>query len=201
MKNIYKKYFSILSFFLIFILCACVKHTHVEASDIECLKSGDTHVQHAHIKHIYLSVQGTSQSKPFLSALQKSFAAHGFSMAAKPSAADLIVQINVCHAGDMKRSDAERALKTGYGTKVKVKGSEVAGLVVDALLVTRIVPEAQSDKQRKLKNISQRRASGSSTLRLVLLSEKGVEMRPIPQSFAACMGETLYELLESKKEP
>lgn len=201
MKNIKQKCPIIAFFALIFCLCACVKHTQVSASDIECLKNGDTQMQRADGERIFLSVQGSSSSRRFLGTLQKTFAVHGFSVAAKPSAADLIIQISICHAGGMTRNDAKQALESGYDTKVGITGDEMAGLVVDALLVTRTVPEARNDTQRKLKNISQRRASGSSTLRLVFLTKKGIKMNPLHQSFAKSLGETLCEHLKQKSKP
>ena len=198
MKIIQKKYLFVTIFSFFFALCACVKHTHVEASDIECLKNGELHMQHVDRGRVYLNVQGISPSRRFLGALQKVFAARGFAFAAKPSTADLIVQISICHAGGMNRSDAERALESGYDSKVGITGDEVAGLVVDTLLVTRDVPQARSDEQRNLKTISQRSASGSSTLRLVLLSKKGISMQPVPLSFAHYLGETLCRYLDQK---
>ncbi|MBO4334259.1 MAG: hypothetical protein J5846_00285 [Desulfovibrio sp.] len=155
-------------------------------------------IQHVDNGRIYLSVQGISPSRRFLGALQKTFADRGFVIASKPSAANLIMQISICHAGAMNRSDAKRALESGYDSKVGITGDEVAGLVVDTLLVTREVPQARSDEQRKLKTISQRRASGSSTLRLVFLSKKGISMRPVPLSFAHHLGETLCGYLDQE---
>lgn len=194
--------FSVFLLSSVLFLSSCVHSHGKEPLSIEVLpgKEFSSYNDKNLSNNIFVSVQGVSQSRKLAQDIESQLLQKGFVLKDNPSSADLILQISVVYAGGAHLSDLTRAVESGYDAKVSVHGNEVSGLLVDALLVARAVPEAKNTKQQKLKNISQRQALGSSTTRFALYTQDTYVMRGLVRGMSEALAREICRKVYSSRK-
>lgn len=95
-----------------------------------------------------------------------------FRIVHSPSDAGYILHIAILHEGAASEADMQRLVNAGYDSRVQVSGGSCQGLLADALLVLRRVPEARKEHMAHLKNVSTRNALENAQMRIGLLDCK-----------------------------
>ena len=169
------------------------------ADNITCLVSGNFKRVRLETETVclYVSIQGARSAQKFLKAVKDAFKKEGYIIAQSPSAADVILQLTVAYLGRANSADLRAAVENGYNGTMSVTGKNTLVLLADALLVTREIPEARDETQLKLKNISQRLALFSSTLRLGFASTGQKNTETPTDCFADIFAKTIAKKVKN----
>lgn len=176
MKKALPLFYSLLSFFLILNFSACVREKAAPSDEIKSYQSGSLHVStHKDApRTIYIDLGASRKSDPALSReMAKALAEEHFQVADSPSEAGYILHISVLQEGNVSPDVLKSLVNAGYGSEARFAGKGATGLLADALLVQRRVPQAARPSRARLKNISERNALESTQMRVGLLASPG----------------------------
>lgn len=165
-----------LSFFLILTFWGCAREKAVASDEIKSYQSGSLHVSsHKDApRTIYIDLGSPGKSDPALSReMAKALAEEHFQVADSPSEAGYILHISVLQEGNVSPDVLKSLVNAGYGSEARFAGNGATGLLADALLVQRRVPQAARPSRARLKNISERNALESTQMRVGLLASPG----------------------------
>lgn len=179
------------------LLClpACVRHSSINPDSVEVCHSGRFDMAGGEVdKTIYMDVQGQTRGLETLtSATASKLRTAGWQIAATPSEAGHILHLNVLYSGQSEPSVLRQAVTNGYGSPIRMGQGATTGLVSDALLVQRRVPQSKRPSHVRLKNISTRNAVGNSQMRFGLLLPHG--LKGIPPVFAEVLSREIAQAL------
>lgn len=121
-------------------------------------------------RKIYVDCHGSEARAPHLARYLANALDKGkFRLVNSPSEAGYILHINVLKHGAVAPEILKKVVDRGYGSKANFSGNGADGIVVDALMVQRRVPEETRPSRQKMKNISARNALASKQLRIGVL--------------------------------
>ncbi len=195
-KKLNECYRTILIIVSSFLLMSCVHSSGIASSDLNVMSEMiSKKIDINRNKKIYISLQDKFSDTDIVSKIKKDISHNGFKVVKKPTSADIILQITVPFSGNMSLASLKNAVEKGYDTKIKHTGGDITAFIVDVLLVTRTVPKGKDAHQTKLKNISQRQATDSSTFRLAVYSSKIRKINPLPSSFISLLSSEICKKL------
>ncbi len=159
------------------LLCVSCVHKRQAAglADIEGMRSGDFVLERGDDipRSVYVDVSGMKRQAVFSSRAGADLRSLGYELSTTPSRAGHIVQISVLQFGPVDPAGMKAAVDAGYGAPARLAGGSGTGLLADVLLVQRRVPAGSREGVVQLKNISNRNALGSSSIRVGLLAKQG----------------------------
>ncbi|MBD5641430.1 MAG: hypothetical protein HDQ91_03315 [Desulfovibrio sp.] len=140
-------------------------------------------------RKIYVDCHGNEKLTPHLDQhLEKALAGGNFRIAGAPSEAGYILHVNILDHGSVAPESLKSAVRAGYGNRAGFSGAGADGMLVDALMVQRRVPEAKRESLQKMKNVSSRNAIGSSQMRIGVL---GSDREHDAEAFSAAIAAEL----------
>lgn len=162
------------------LLCgSCVHKRPLGRDDIVGMRSGDFILDRGEgiPRSVYVDVSGMKRQAVLSSRAGADLRSLGYDISSTPSRAGHIVQISVLQFGPVDPAGMKPAVDAGYGAPSRLAGGSGTGLLADVLLVQRRVPEGSREGVVQLKNISNRNALGSSSIRVGLLAKQGGKAR------------------------
>lgn len=179
---------------MIFLLVpGCARKETAESAELETYHQGSLYLpdKSGAPKKIYVDCHDGESLAPNLEQhLERALGRGKFRLVHSPSEAGYILHVNVLDHGAVAPETLKNAVNAGYGSKTGFNGSGADGLLVDALMVQRRVPEAKRPSRQKMKNISARNALDSSQMRIGILSH---EKKHDPEAFSAAIARELAE--------
>lgn len=160
-----------LSFLILF--HACTPHYEAVSAEIKTYRAGDLRLRDGP-KTVYVDVR--DQDKPDSTSeglLKEALAHNGFEIVNSPSEAAYILHVSVMGRGDVDPAAFASLVNAGYGGSSKFSGHGARGVLADALLVLREVPEHKRPSRARMKNAAQRNALDSSQTRVGALLVTG----------------------------
>ena len=157
-------------------LSACLRQGSSNPEAIEVCHSGSLAVASDEdiANSFYTDVQGQTEGlETLIAETEAKLRQAGYRTTNNPSEAGHILHLNVLHSGKCNAEALRGAVNKGYASPLHLGGGTASGMVVDALLVQRRVPQAKRPSQVRLKNISNRNAVGNSQMRFGLLLPAG----------------------------
>ena len=178
-------------------LSACLRQGSSNPEAIEVCHSGSLAVASDEdiANSFYTDVQGQTEGlETLIAETEAKLRQAGYSTTNNPSKAGHILHLNVLHSGKCNAEALRGAVNKGYASPLHLGEGAAAGMVVDALLVQRRVPQAKRPSHVRLENISNRNAVGNSQMRFGLLLPYG--MREIPPAFVEVLSSELAAALQ-----
>lgn len=151
----------------------CVKQQAAQSAELATYHQGNLSLPDnpKAPKLIYVDCREGAELAPHLNEyLERALAQGRFHLADSPSKAGYILHVNILRQGDVAPDSLKAAVNAGYGTKAKFHGNGADGMLVDALMVQRRIPEAARPSHQKMKNIASRNALDSSQMRMGILA-------------------------------
>lgn len=162
------------------LLAACPRQNTAVSASLSALAayhSGALAIASATRAHPRLFVDAPSQ--PQLAAdLAAALGSNGFQVVKSPSDAGYILHVAIIRTGHVGLNVLRKAVNSGYGAKASFSGQGCHAILADALLVTRRPPEARNVSHQRIKNISERNATGSAQMRLAIAGPARPGLQP-----------------------
>ena len=183
-------------------LSACVRQGTASPESVEVCHSGSFDVGgNGEIANsIYTDVQGqTDGLERLIAETEAKLRLAGYRTTNNPSEAGHILHLNVLFSGKCSAEALRGAVDRGYASPLRFGGGSATGMVVDALLVQRRVPQAKRPSHVRLKNISNRNAVGNSQIRFGLLLPTG--SRKMSPAFVDVLSREIVAALRPTRTP
>lgn len=127
---------------------------------------------------IYIDVVDSSKMAPGLAdKLVRSLDNSRFRRVDSPSKAGYILTVTLLAHARTSLPALEKAVNSGYGSKINLSGTETSAIIADVLLIQRRIPAHKRAEHQKMKNISSRNALATAKMRIAIELENQTEAK------------------------